>query len=167
MFTLRQSLGWAVTPLFVAVLFWPVSTLTLTNRTNGSNVGWLPLPATFDVSYRHSIIGQQGNERFQTTRDGIRLVQIISRSGAVIDYYARAERPHETASGYVINVIEPNLLSLPIKVSSLGDRSIRVGDDVVHLARLVPDGDTVELSTGLVPRIAVLISAAMLKATGA
>lgn len=139
---------------------WPVRALQIANDTSRRVIARVALrrETPLRLGYVHSVYRQPGIEEFVLRPDGLELVRLASPSAAVLEYYARPEPIRATGQAYEIRLKPERYVCLPLRVSSVGRRTVAYAGRELPLHELAADGDRVTLQVVPVPRLAVFMT---------
>ncbi|HEY8416892.1 MAG TPA: hypothetical protein VIK93_02520 [Limnochordales bacterium] len=149
--TRRRRGALAAAALLVLVSLWPLPVLQVSaGREPGAALvvafeAPLVPGETFGIRYRHSIFGVGVEERFSLAPRGFALVEVISTTDGIAEYYAFPNGRLEPAADHFRLVPgEALIISLPVRIRAtpVGERTLVLGTRCVPLASL---GETVEL----------------------
>ena len=161
--TFRGLAVWGVGLLLVlAVLLQPAPAIEVADADSGRALLYLPLvdDSTLWLGYVHSVYRQPAREGFRVQDGGFALVELRSRSQAVLEYYARAESIGREGDEYAIRLAGEHYAELPVLVSALGQRTLHYASRQLPLHGLAGDGARVRLRVVRPPRLVTWLAGA-------
>jgi len=118
----------AVTTAILAAAAGPAPALVVTQDDGAHSIARLVAGEQVELVYIHSIYGEPARERFRADRDGLTMTEVVSRSDAVLDYYAVAGTRTIDGDGWrTLLLAEPvHFESVPLIATPVGERTVVV-----------------------------------------
>lgn len=118
----------AITTAIPAGATGPSPALVVTDDDAAHSIARLAAGEQVELVYIHSIYSEPARERFRADPGGLTMTEVVSRSDAVLDYYAVAGTRSVDADGWrtLMLAIPVHFESIPLIATPVGERTLVV-----------------------------------------